>query len=77
MGAFREIPELWAAPVSGQKDEQYWRERADDAKRRAGSLTSYETRAELLALALQYERLAQEAAERSERGQPAQDDFGG
>jgi len=55
--------------VPEQKDAQYWRERASDAKACAASLTTYETRAALLALALQYERLAKEAAERSRRSQ--------
>ena len=58
------------------RDEKYWRERATDAKARAATFTTSalktdllapELKAELLALAERYERLADHSAARSRR----------
>ena len=51
-----------------ERDEKYWRERADEVKARAATLKSSALREELLGLAERYDRLAERTSGRSAEG---------
>jgi hypothetical protein len=55
--------------VPEERDEKYWRERADELVALAGTLKTSELRAELLIIADGYERLAELTGGRSAKGQ--------
>jgi len=48
-----------------ERDEKYWRERADEMKSRAATLKTSALREELLGLAERYDRLAERTSGRS------------
>jgi hypothetical protein len=48
-----------------ERDEKYWRERANDVKALAATLKTAELRAELLVIAERYDQLAERTAGRS------------
>jgi hypothetical protein len=50
------------------RDTAHWKERAEDARRVASTLTDPEARRKMLEIAESYERLAVRAQLRSERG---------
>jgi hypothetical protein len=53
--------------VPEERDEKYWRERADEIVALAGILKTSELKAELLIIADRYERLAERTSGRSSR----------
>ena len=55
----------------GLRGSQYWRERAEEARARAGEMRSADAESAMLDIAAMYERMADRAAEREAKAKPA------
>ena len=55
----------------GLRGSQYWRERAEEARARAGEMRSADAESAMLDIAAMYERMADRAAEREAKTKPA------
>ena len=53
------------------RSSHYWRERAEEARVRAGEMRSADAETAMLDIAAMYEQLANRAAEREARSRPA------
>jgi hypothetical protein len=53
------------------RSSHYWRERAEEARVKAGEMRSHTAEIAMLDIAAMYERMAERAAEREARNRPA------
>jgi hypothetical protein len=65
----REAEEDWAMTLPIQDDADYWRKRAEEARAVAVQMMDAHTRAVMLGIAQDYDKLAQRA-ERRDAGKP-------